>query len=45
MSEPGPRDEHQEAEHPYGALVFILLYLLIAVLFWLNTFLRLWLKE
>ena len=44
MSERGPRDE-QEGEPPYGALVFILLYLLITVLFWVNTYLRLWIKE
>jgi hypothetical protein len=44
MSEQSPRDD-QEAEHPHGALVFILLYLLITVLFWINTYLRLWIKE
>lgn len=44
MSERSPRDE-PEGEPPYGALVFILLYLLITVLFWVNTYLRLWIKE
>lgn len=44
MSEHGPRDD-RSSEHPHGALVFILLYLLITVLFWVNTYLRLWIKE
>jgi hypothetical protein len=44
MSEQSPRDD-QASGHPHGALVFILLYLLITVLFWINTYLRLWIKE
>ena len=31
-----------EEQHPRGALVFILIYLLVVVLFWVNTYLRLW---
>ncbi|HEY7204411.1 MAG TPA: hypothetical protein VIA61_08955 [Methylomirabilota bacterium] len=44
MSQSDPRDEHEGAP-PRGALAFILLYLLILVLFWVNTYLRLWIKE
>ncbi len=44
MSERSPRDD-EESPHPHGALVFILLYLLITALFWVNTYLRLWIKE
>ena len=39
-SEP-PMDEH---EPPKGALVFILIFLLLLVGFWLNTYMRLWLR-
>ena len=45
MSGPGPRDDQESGAHPHGALVFILLYLLITVLFWINTYVRLWVKE
>ena len=31
-------------EHPRGALVFILIYLVIIVCFWVNTYLRLWIR-
>lgn len=37
------RAEEQEA-HPRGALVFILIYLVIIVAFWVNTYLRLWIR-
>ena len=31
-------------EHPRGALVFILIYLVVVVAFWVNSYLRLWLR-
>ena len=31
-----------ENEHPRGALLFILVFLVIVVLFWINTYMRLW---
>jgi hypothetical protein len=34
----------EPAEHPRGALVFILVYLVIIVCFWVNTYLRLWMR-
>ena len=33
-----------ENEHPRGALLFILIFLVLIVLFWVNTYLRLWLR-
>jgi hypothetical protein len=33
-----------ENEHPRGALLFILVFLVIVVLFWINTYMRLWLR-
>ncbi|HXJ84880.1 MAG TPA: cytochrome c oxidase subunit 2A [Candidatus Methylomirabilis sp.] len=33
-----------ENEHPKGALVFILIFLLLLVAFWLNTYMQLWLR-
>lgn len=36
------KDRAAAEEHPRGALVFILIYLLVVVLFWVNTYLRLW---
>jgi hypothetical protein len=36
-------DSDQE-EHPKGALLFILIYLLLAVLLWTHVYLRLWVK-
>ena len=33
-----------ENGHPRGALLFILIYLLLIVVFWVNTYLRLWLR-
>jgi hypothetical protein len=38
----GSMEEH---EHPKGALLFILVFLLILVVFWINTYLRLWLRS
>jgi hypothetical protein len=34
----------EEHEHPKGALLFILVFLVILVVFWINTYLRLWLR-
>ncbi len=34
----------RENEHPRGALLFILIYLVLIVAFWVNTYLRLWLR-
>lgn len=31
-------------EHPKGALTFMLLYLVVLTLIWINAYLRLWLK-
>lgn len=31
-----------EMDHPRGALVFMLVYLLILALLWTNTYLKLW---
>ena len=42
----GPdRNPSNEEEHPRSALLFILIYLVVIVVFWLNTYLRLWLRE
>jgi hypothetical protein len=39
------KDRMDEPEsHPKGALVFILIYLVIIVAFWVNTYLRLWIR-
>jgi hypothetical protein len=35
----------EKNEHPKGALLFILVFLLILVMFWINTYLRLWLRS
>ncbi len=32
----------EEYEHPRGALAFMLIYLLLLALLWLNAYLRLW---
>jgi uncharacterized RDD family membrane protein YckC len=45
MSAPERNPAEREEEHPRGALVFILVYLLIIVVFWLNTYLRLWIRS
>lgn len=33
-----------QTPHPKGALTFMLIYLTVLSLFWVNAFLRLWLK-
>ena len=40
--EKGRADEPEE--HPRGALAFILVYLVIIVFFWVNAYLRLWIR-
>ena len=35
----------EEHEHPRGALLFILVFLVLVVVFWLNTYMRLWLRH
>ena len=45
MSAPERERAEPPEEHPRGALVFILVYLLVIVLFWLNTYLRLWTRS
>ena len=35
-------DQEPEDHQPRGALLLILIYLLIIVIFWLNTYLRIW---
>jgi len=42
MTVPEKDRAEEEEQHPRGALVFILIYLLVVVLFWVNTYLRLW---
>ena len=33
-----------ENEHPKGALLFILVFLVLVTAFWLNAYLRLWMR-
>ena len=43
--EPSEKDRAEAPEaHPRGALAFILIYLVIIVAFWVNTYLRLWIR-
>jgi hypothetical protein len=42
MTAPEKDRVDEEEQHPRGALVFILVYLLVVVLFWVNAYLRLW---
>jgi Cytochrome c oxidase subunit IIa family len=44
MSTPEDRQPEQE-EPPRGALLFILVYLLVIAIFWVNTYLRLWMRD
>jgi LPS O-antigen subunit length determinant protein (WzzB/FepE family) len=37
-------NDPQEPEHPRGALLFILVYLLGLVVLWVHVYLRLWVK-
>jgi hypothetical protein len=32
----------EEHEHPWGALAFMLVYLLLLALLWVNAYLKLW---
>ena len=34
----------REDQHPKGALAFILIFLLLLVGFWINTYMQLWLR-
>ncbi len=34
----------EEHQHPKGALLFILVFLVVVVVFWINTYMRLWLR-
>ena len=36
--------EEEKTPHPKGALTFMLIYLVVLSLFWINSFLRLWIK-
>jgi hypothetical protein len=38
------REENSEVEHPKGALLLILIYLLSIILLWTHTYLRLLIK-
>lgn len=35
-------DDDRQSEHPRGALLFMLIYLLVLTVLWLNAYLRLW---
>lgn len=37
-----PTDDEVESEHPKGALLFMLIYLLTLTVLWLNAYMRLW---
>jgi hypothetical protein len=37
-----PRGDEDEFEHPKGALLFMLIYLLTLTALWLNAYMRLW---
>ena len=42
---PNPEEGRiNENEHPRGALLFILIFLVLIVVFWVNTYLRLWVR-
>jgi hypothetical protein len=44
MTAPGKGRAEEPDEHPRGALAFILIYLVVIVFFWVNTYLRLWIR-
>jgi Cytochrome c oxidase subunit IIa family len=44
MTPPEQDPAEEQGEHPKGALVFILIYLVVIVAFWVNTYLRLWIR-
>jgi hypothetical protein len=37
-----PTDDEIEFEHPKGALLFMLIYLVTLTALWLNAYMRLW---
>jgi hypothetical protein len=37
-------EDSEQREHPRGALLLILVYLLLVVSFWIHVYLRLWVK-
>lgn len=42
MTDESEQEASEHAEHPRGALLFMLLYLLTLTALWLNAYLRLW---
>lgn len=38
----GGMDDNEQREHPTGALLLILIYLMLVVSLWINVYLRLW---
>jgi len=47
LAEPGRRSTvgdpmRDDEPRPWGALIFILIYLLVLAAFWTNTYLRIW---
>lgn len=44
MTAPEKDRPGEPEEHPKGALAFILIYLVVIVFFWVNTYLRLWIR-
>jgi hypothetical protein len=42
MTEGEEKEAPEHVEHPRGALLFMLLYLLTLTALWLNAYLRLW---
>jgi hypothetical protein len=44
MTAPEQERGKEPETHPRGALAFILVYLVIIVFFWVNTYLRLWIR-
>ena len=45
MTAPEKNQAEEPEEHPRGALTFILIYLVVIVFFWVNTYLRLWMRD
>jgi hypothetical protein len=37
-------DDNEQPEHPRGALLLILIYLLLTVSLWVHVYLRLWVR-
>lgn len=42
MTEADEHETSEHAEHPKGALLFMLIYLLTLTALWLNAYFRLW---